>query len=459
MNKFRILSKVYVCAGCAAACFALALPAAHADDWPQWRGLNRDGVWHETGIIDAFSGPQIEHVWRAEVSPGYSGPTVADGRVYLTDRIAEPNEMERVLCFDAKTGSRLWTHEYECKYRVGYPDGPRAAVTIADGRVYALGTMGHLTCLDAKTGEVLWEKSPGKDYKLKPAIWGSTSAPLVEGDLVIVQIGATPGACIMAWDKETGAERWRALDDRVSYSAPIVIEQAGQRVLICWTGDHIAALDPKTGKVHWKLETPPEKAVINIATPVVDGDRMFLSSFYDGSYMLRLQQDSLGVETIWRRLGRSERRTDALHCINSTPVLLGDYVYGVDSYGEFRCLDAKTGDRIWEDLSVVPKARWATIHMVRNGGRMWLFNQQGELIIAELSPDGLRQISRTQLIEPTAGQYTGTYSRVSQEDAPNENVAMFSKRKGVTWSYPAFANKHVFIRNDNHLVCANLAKN
>ena len=218
-------------------------------------------------------------------------------------------------------------------------------------------------------------------------------------------------------------------------------------------------VDPKTGKVHWKLETPPEKAVINIATPVVDGDRMFLSSFYDGSYMLRLQQDSLGVETIWRRLGRSERRTDALHCIHSTPVLLGDYVYGVDSYGEFRCLDAKTGDRIWEDLSVVPKARWATIHMVRNGGRMWLFNQQGELIIAELSPGGLRQISRAQLIEPTSGQYTGTYSRVSQEDAPNENVAMFSKRKGVTWSYPAFANKHVFIRNDNHLVCANLAKN
>ncbi len=145
--------------------------------------------------------------------------------------------------------------------------------------------------------------------------------------------------------------------------------------------------------------------VINVPTPVVDGERMFLSAFYDGSLMLRLKQDELGVEKIWQRRGESEMRTDALHAMISTPILEGDYVYGVDSYGELRCLDAKTGDRIWEDLTATPKARWSTIHMVRNGGRMWMFNERGELIFGELSPQGFREISRAKLIEPTRSNW------------------------------------------------------
>jgi len=444
------------------ACAFQSLIGAYADDWPQWRGLNRDGVWHETGIIDSFSGPQIKHRWRAEVSNGYSGPTVADGRVYVTDHILEPIEQERVLCFDEETGEPLWTHTYECKYSVSYPDGPRASVTIADGRAYSLGTMGHLRCLDAKSGKLLWEKNPAVDYNLRRLAFGVCSAPIVEGDLVIVMIGGRPDACIVAWDKRTGEERWRALEDSASYSAPIIIEQAGKRVLVCWTGGHIAGLDPETGEVWWKIETPPEKGVINIATPVMEGDRMFLSSFYDGSYMLRISQETMNATTIWHRIGRSERRTDALHAINSTPIILGDYVYGVDSYGEFRCLDGATGDRIWEDLTAVPRDRWATVHMVRNGDRIWMFNEIGELIITELSPKGLGEVSRAQLISPSEGQYAGTFSRVlaakPAEADPREGLSMFTKEQGVTWSHPAFANKHVFIRNDSHLISASLAK-
>ena len=445
--------------GCVAAVLAIGCPSIFADDWPQWRGPNRDGVWHETGIIEAFAGPQIEHAWRAEVSNGYSGPTVADGRVYLTDRVVEPEEVERVLCFDAATGEALWTHAYETTYRsVGYRDGPRTSVTIADGRAYAFGTMGHFRALDAVTGELLWKKDPGVDYDIPMPSFGMCAAPIVVGDKVIVQMGAREGACIVAMDTRTGVERWRALDDRASYSAPILIEQGGQPVLVCWTGGHIAGLNPGTGEVLWALETPPRKGVINIATPIVDGDRMFLTSFYDGSYMLRLGQDAPSIETIWRRVGRSEFRTDALHSINSTPLMLGDHVYGVDSYGEFRCLEASTGDRVWEDLSVVPKARWATIHMVRNGNRVWMFNELGELIITELSPNGLHQVSRAKLIGPTAGQYTGTFSAVNNPNAGGDGPkAMFTNDTGVTWSHPAFANRHVFVRNDSYLVCANLA--
>ena len=126
----------------------------------------------------------------------------------------------------------LWTFSYDCPYKsVGYTAGPRACVSIDDGRVYALGTMGHLHCLDAAGGKLLWKKEPGVDYKVRMPIWGIASAPLVDGELVIVQIGGADGACLVALDKRTGAEKWRALDDQASYSAPIIIRQAGRRVL------------------------------------------------------------------------------------------------------------------------------------------------------------------------------------------------------------------------------------
>jgi outer membrane protein assembly factor BamB len=409
-----------------------------SDDWPQWRGLNRDGVWNETGIIEKFAGSQIPIRWRVPIGTGYCGPTVAQGRVYLTDRQVEPVEIERVHCFDWQTGHNLWTYSYDCTYKkVSYTAGPRASVSIDDGRAYALGAMGHLHCLDAVTGKLLWKKQPDLDYKINMPGWGIASAPLVDGDLLIVQIGGENGACIMAFDKKTGAEKWRALDDRASYSAPIIIRQAGRRVLVCWTGDSVAGLDPSSGKIYWKFAYPQTRMVINVPTPVIDRDRLFLTSFYDGSLLLLLQQDEFKVEKIWQRRGRDERRTDALHAIIGTPYMKGDYIYGVDSYGELRCLDARNGDRIWEDLTAVPKARWATIHLIRNGDRMWMFNERGELIIGTLSPQGFHEISRAKLIEPTTGQ--------------------LDQRGGVCWSHPAFAYKHVFERNDRELICADLS--
>ena len=408
-----------------------------ADDWPGWRGPTRDDVWKETGLVEKFSAKRLPLRWHAEIGSGYSGPTVADGRVFVSDLQKEPKSMERVHCFDWKTGKELWTFSYDCEYKnVGFPAGPRAAIAIDDGRAYALGAVGHLNCLDAATGKLLWKKYPGADYEIRTPIWGVASAPLVDGDLVIVQLGAE-GACLVALDKKTGAERWRALDDNASYSAPIIVEQAGKRVLVCWTGNNVVGLNPATGEVFWKYPFLPAKMVINVPTPVVDGDRLFLTGFYDGSLMLKLRQDKLEVEKIWRRQGSSEIKTDALHAMISTPYMEGDYIYGVDSYGQLRCLDARTGDRVWEDLTAVPKARWATIHMVRNAGKVWMFNERGELVIGTLSPKGFHEISRAKLIDPTTEQ--------------------LGQRGGVCWSHPAYAYKHVFARSDKELVCASLA--
>jgi outer membrane protein assembly factor BamB len=418
---------------------------AVADDWPQWRGPNRDGVWRETGVLERFAGKSLSIQWRAPIGSGYSGPTVANGLVFVTDRQVEPEQIERVHCFDFATGKPRWSFNYPCVYRkVGYSAGPRASVSVDEGKAYSLGTMGHLHCFNAGTGEVLWKHDLDARYHIRMPIWGVSASPLVEGDLLIVQVGGgadakeggSEKACIVAFDKWTGEERWKALADNISYSAPIIIEQAGKRVLVCWTGERVVGLDPSSGALLWEDEAAPTKMIISVATPVVDRDRLFTTSFYDGSTLLKLASNETKIERLWRRRGSNEKETDGIHSIISTPVIDGDYIYGVDSYGQLRCLDIRTGDRVWEDLTAVPKARWSTIHFVRHEQQYWMFNERGELIIGELSPRGFTEISRASLIAPTTGQ--------------------LPERKGVCWSHPAFANRHIIARNDDEIVCASL---
>lgn len=407
-----------------------------ADDWPQWRGPQRDGKWRESGIVERLPEKELPKVWRAKVGAGYTGPTVAAGRVFLMDRQTSPEQAERVLCFDAKSGKSLWTYSYPCQYiKIGYQAGPRAAVTIEDERAYALGAMGHLHCLDPATGHVIWKHDCNQEYKIDMPIWGISAAPLVYQELLICPIGGE-NACVVAFNKTTGQEVWRSLSDRVQYSAPIVVRQGDQDVVVCWTGDSVAGLQPLTGKVLWRTEFTPINMPIGVATPVLNGDRLFMTSFYDGSLMLKLKPDQPAVEVLWKRKGASELKTDALHSIISTPMFVGDYVYGVDSYGELRCLKAENGDRVWENLTATPRSRWSTIHFVQRGDKAWMLNEKGELIIAELSPQGYREISRAKLLEPTLEQ--------------------LNQRGGVCWSHPAFAGGHVFARNDEELVCASL---
>lgn len=421
----------------AASLLCLVIASASGDDWPQWRGPNRDGVWRETGIVEKFSTSELKPQWRVEIGSGYCGPTVAKGRVYLMDLIIRPTSSERIHCFDEKTGKSLWSHQYECAYgRVQYPAGPRACVTIHDGKAYALGSTGRMHVLDAVSGTILWHKDLDQEYSIDLPNWGITAAPLIYQNLVILHIGGH-GACVLALNKDTGREVWRALADPAQYSAPILVTQAGQPVVIVWTGGSVAGLAAPTGKVLWRYEWRPRKMPIGVATPVVEKDRVFFTSFYDGALLLRLRQDKPDFEKLWQIAGRDERNTDALHSIIATPVFENGYIYGVDSYGELRCLDASDGHRVWEDTTAVPPARWSTIHFVKNGDRYFMFNERGELIIARLSPKGYDEISRAKTLEPTEEQ--------------------LRQRGGVCWSHPAFANKHIFARNDKELISVNLA--
>lgn len=418
---------------------ALLVNSSVSREWPDWRGSNRDGIWNETGIVKKFKNNLIPLKWSIPCGPGYSGPTVSGGKVYLTDLTEKPEPSERVLCVDANNGKVIWTYSYACQYgNVGYPNGPRASVVISDGKAYSLGTMGHLFCFDAQTGSVLWQYDLNMEYKIRMPIWGIASTPLIFENKIIIQTGGSNGASVLALDKNSGKELWRAMDDKISYSAPILIRQAGKPVVVVWTAENLNGMDPETGKVYWKIPFNIRMGM-GISTPVRHGDFLFVSGFFSGSLLVKLSRETISAEKIWLRAGESEYKTDALHCVINTPVIKDDFIYGVDSYGELRCLRLKNGDRVWEDLSAVNKNRWANIHFIEHDKQTWMFNEHGELLITELSPQGMKIISRAKLIEPTTGQL-------------NRNGT------GVTWTHPAFANRHIFIRNDNRLICAYLGE-
>ena len=421
--------------------------SAAAEDWPEWRGAGRLGVWNETGILDEFPDGGLKVRWRTPIRAGYAGPAVAGGKVFVVDAQRSDTSMavvERALALDEQTGEVLWTHAWDTDYTgliFTWAVGPRATPTVDGDRVYVLGAAGRLFCLDVATGEVIWSKDYAADYDATLPAWGMAGAPLVEGDLLISLVGGSPGAKLVAFDKRTGEEVWRALasDSEPGYSAPIVIEAGGVRQLILWHPEAVASLDPATGEVYWEQPVHADYAM-SVATPVLSGERLFVSSFYNGALMLGLNRDRPTSSVLWKSTSDSELMTEALHAVINTPVIQGDYIYGICSYGQLRALDARTGERLWETQAVTQeRARWASAFIVRNGDRYFINNDRGELIIARFSPEGYEEISRTELIAPTS-------------DPGNRR-----QLKTVNFSHPAYANRHVCARNDEEILCASLA--
>ncbi len=236
-----------------AALFGLLLLTAYgtADDWPQWRGPQRDGVWRETGLVESLPDGQLPLDWSIPLGSGYAGPTVAGGRVYVMDRTASDDgslQNERILCVSSKDGSKIWEHVYAAPYKIQYTAGPRASVTIDRDVAYAVGAMGHMFALDARTGNVLWQHDLNAEYDIQMPIWGIAAAPLIYRELVIQQVGGSGAACMVAFDRSSGKEVWKSLTERAAYSSPIIVKQAGQDVLVCWTGDALSGLDPQRAR-------------------------------------------------------------------------------------------------------------------------------------------------------------------------------------------------------------------
>lgn len=430
--------------------------SSRADDWPQWLGTKRDGVWRETGLVEKFPKSGARVLWRKPLAAGYSGPAVVGDRVYVMDREREQDKEgkrkrptrdgiagnERVLCLSATDGKLLWKHVYDCPYTISYPAGPRTTPLVRYGRVYTLGAMGDLLCLDAKEGRVIWSKKLMQEYKLDaPPVWGFAAHPLLDGALLYCLVGGEKSA-VVAFNKDTGAEVWRALTTQeVGYSPPMIYEAGGKRQLIIWLSESIQSLDPATGQVYWKqaypTDRPPQRPAVNIITVRRLDDLLFLSTFYHGSLMLKLDRDKPGASVLWKGKSNNPARPDGLHILMAPPILKDGHIYGVCAAGQLRCLKTETGEQVWETFAATggKKGDCATAFLVPQGNRYVIFNDQGDLILARLSPKGYEEIDRAHVLEPV----------------------QFAYGREIVWSHPAFAHRCVFARNDKEMVCVSLA--
>lgn len=444
---------------------ALALPLSAAD-WPQWMGPNRDGVWPETGILKTFpkdpkDGPKV--VWRTNISAGYAGPAVVGGKVFVADRVlgkgamnpADPfdtktrvNSTERILCLDARTGREKWKHEYDCPYQISYPAGPRCTPTVSDGHVFTLGAMGDLFCLAADSGKVQWSKNFPKDYGSKVPMWGFCGHPLVYKDFVICLVGGD-GSVAVAFDKTTGKEKWKALNAReIGYSPPSLIKVGDKDVLVIWHSQAINGLDPLTGKVLWTVNLEPMFGM-SIMAPRQSGDKLFAAGIGGAGVVLKLDPNGDKVSVVWQEVGDKVKgmapRPRGLYPVNATPFIENGTIYGVDQPGMLRAVELNTGKKLWftfkpvigrEEPEDFRGAGSGTAFLVKNGDRFFLFAETGDLVILKLSPEKCEEIGRAKLLEPTA--------------------AAFGRK--VVWSYPAFADKCAFLRNDKEIICVSLAE-
>lgn len=405
------------------------MTTAWAADWPQFRGPRRDGTWEEDGVLEKFPERGLNIEWRRPVGGGFASPVAAGGRVFVLDvDLVKPAARERLHCFEEKTGNELWVFGYEENYAewTYVPErgsGPTATPIVEGDRIYALGAYGFLHCLDVKTGKVVWERNLGKEFQILEM--SCRPSPLIEGDLLIVFTGAKPGASVMALEKATGKTVWKAMDDIVSNSSPIVISAGGTKQLIVWSAQALSSLNLANGDVFWR-EAMTTSGNDSAATPVFAGGQLLVSGL-----MLKVAGDPPMDTILWPT---NMAPTKRVLSNTSTPVRKGDYIYTAKGLGDLVCLEASTGREVWSTNSITAQKNGGSIQIFPQGSGYFLFTDEGNLIRAELSPAGYREISRAHLIDPTWP---------------------FNERKFV-YAPPAFADRHVFARSEAEVVCASL---
>jgi outer membrane protein assembly factor BamB len=392
---------------------------ARADDWPQFLGPQRNGVSAETGLATAWpkDGPPV--VWQREVGEGYAGPVVAGERLILFHRVG--NE-ELVECLNALTGKRLWKHAYATTYRdaLGKGDGPRATPTIAGNRVVTLGAQGVLTCLDLEKGTSYFSRPLHQDYRVPASYFGVGTSPVVEGDLILVNVGGK-NAGIVAFALADGKEVWKATDDGASYASPVVTTVGKERLAVFFTRFGVDLLDAKTGEVRYRQKWRARyDTSVNAATPLVIGDQLFFSTCYEtGALLLKLKSGG-SAEEVWQG-------EDVMDNHYNTAIYRDGYLYGFhgrqETIATLRCVDLKTKKVVWE------KRRFGCGSLIFAEGKFLIVTEYGDLVLVDAVPKEYRELARAHI-------FPG----------------------GPCRAQPALANGRLYARDEKQLSCLNLTR-
>ena len=349
----------------------------------------------------------------------------------------------RILCFSAKDGKELWKHEYDCSYsKIAYPSGPRATPVIENGRVYALGALGDLSCLEADSGKLQWTVNLPKHYATGWPVWGHAAHPLIVGDTLITLAGGK-GSAVVALDKHTGKELWKALTtEEVGYAPPTLVKAGGRDQVVVWLSESLNGLDVASGEVFWSIPYPadgnPHAPSVNIMTPRLLDGLLFVSNFYHGPLVAKLDADKPDASVLWRGKSNNPAKPHGINPVMNTPIMADGYAYGICGMGELRCIDLKDGSTKWETLRAVGGKRnqFATAFFVKHEDRYFVFNELGELMIAKMTPKEFEVIDSASVIKATMPARGG---------------------RDVVWCHPAFAQRCMFVRNDEELLCLSLA--
>jgi outer membrane protein assembly factor BamB len=408
MRKSLFLALCFLCLGGE----FLSLSAA---DWPQFLGPERNGICRETGLIKSWpeKGPPI--LWQKSIGEGYSSPVVAGDRLILFHRV---DNKEVIECLSASSGAAQWKFSYATDFvdHFGKGNGPRSTPLIAGDRVFTLGAQGELHCLDLQTGKKLWQHLLAKEYDLPANFFGIGTSPLVEGELLIVNIGPQ-GNGVLAFHKETGKEMWKAKCEPASYSSPVAATIDGTRHVFCFTMAGLVSLDPKTGGVRFRKPWRSRiQASVTAASPLVIKDTVFLSASYGtGAILLRVQKEN--VEEIWKS-------DEVMSNHYNTCIHKDGSLYGCDGRQEggarLRCVELATGKVRWTQEG------FGCASMILADGRLIALTENGDLVLLQANPDAYKEVARVPVLS------------------------------GRCRAEIALANGRLYARNDSQLICWNL---
>ena len=386
---------------------------SEAANWPGFRGPQGDGRSAESGLLVNWPDGGPKKVWQVAIGGGFSGVVAVDGRLFtLYSRAGR----ELVVSLDAATGREIWSTDLDQERRDRFGDGPRSTPLVEDGRVYAVSSLGQLEALDADDGQVLWSRNLRLELGARIPEWGVSASPIVEGRLLLFNVGGKPGHAIVAFDKQTGEIVWSAESDLPGYALPIALTVGGVRQVVFFTGSNLLALAPADGKTLW---THPWKTAydINAASPVfIAPDKLFVSSGYDtGATLFRLSakgQEARATE-VWKTRGMKNQFSSSVHHAG--------YLYGFDNKS-FKCIDAATGEDRWR------KGGLGHGSLLFADGHLIVLSEGGELLLVEAKPEA----------------YT--------------EKASFQVADAKHWTAPTLYDGKIYVRNEQDLFCFNVKR-